>query len=191
MAIATPATVQKDRNPKPVGYGRSMIEAEHDAQQLLAKAWKRWGPAGIYLPIDPVEIALNLGLKVLKGDGLGPGESAWLKKEAGFEDPTIFLDRDDSRSRKRFLCAHELGHYVESVKKGIEDEWEFIDLRRPIAIGFDDPEEAYANHFAAELVMPRAVVSERAADSNAVALAAEFGVTGDVMRFRLDQLGLA
>jgi hypothetical protein len=168
-----------------------MIEAEHDAQQLLAKAWKRWGPAGIYLPIDPVEIALNLGLKVLVGDGLGPGESGWLKKEAGFEDPTIFLDRDDSRSRQRFICAHELGHYVESVKKGSEDEWEFIDLRRPIAVGFDDPEEAYANHFAAELVMPRAVVSERAPDSNAIALAAEFGVTGDVMRFRLDQMGLA
>jgi hypothetical protein len=191
MAIATPITVQKDRIPKPVGYGRSMVEAEHDAQQLLAKAWKRWGPAGIYLPVDPVEIALNLGLKVLVGDGLGPGESGWLKKEAGFEDPTIFLDRDDSRSRQRFICAHELGHYVESVKKGIEDEWEFIDLRRPIASGYDDPDEAYANHFAAELLMPRDVVSERAVDSNAVALAAEFGVTGDVMRFRLDQMGLA
>jgi Zn-dependent peptidase ImmA (M78 family) len=76
------------------------------------------------------------------------------------------------------------------VKSGKDGVWEYVDKRDPLSSEGLEPDEVYANQFAAELLMPRDVVSERAAGSNAAALAIDFGVSGDAMGFRLENLRL-
>jgi Zn-dependent peptidase ImmA (M78 family) len=55
------------------------------------------------------------------------------------------------------------------------------------AIG--EAEETYATEFAAELLMPRAVLRELDEGSAVASLANLFGVTADVVGFRLDNIG--
>jgi Zn-dependent peptidase ImmA (M78 family) len=188
VAAASVKTVEKDRISEADGYGRSMVEAERDAQDLLAKAWREEGPSGFYLPVDPFEIAMDLGIQVFTGRGLSLEISGMLKKEAGYADPEILLNAADSRNRQRFICAHELGHYTRQVRRGEEGVWDFVDGRDLLSPEELDSEEVYANHFAAELLMPRHIVLDRIDDSNVAALALDFGVSGDVMGFRLDHL---
>jgi Zn-dependent peptidase ImmA (M78 family) len=190
VAIASVKTVEKDRISEAVGYGRSMVEAELDARELRARVWTKQGPAGFLLPVDPFEIALDLGIKVVTVHGLSPDISGMLTKEAGYEDPKISLSALDSRNRHRFTCAHELGHYTQLVRSGQAAPWEYVDGRHLLSPGVLEADEVYANHFAAELLMPRDLVVDRMTGSNAAALALDFGVAGDAMRFRLDNLGL-
>jgi Zn-dependent peptidase ImmA (M78 family) len=169
-----------------------IVEAERDARELLERAWPTEAAAPVYLPIDPIAIARQLGIQVFTDRGLAPEVSGMLRKQAGYEDPEILLNARDSRNRQRFTCAHELGHYTQRVKSGKDEAWEYIDRRDPLSSEGLDPDEVYANQFAAELLMPRDVVEERAGSSkNAAALALDFGVSGDAMRFRLDNLRLA
>lgn len=191
MAVTTAPNVPKDRIPEAVGYGRSMVEAERDAEELRTRAWKRKGPAGIRLPVDPFQIAMDLGLRVYTGRGMAADISGMLMKEAGYVDPEILLNAEDSRNRQRFTCAHELGHYIERSKNGDEGVWKYVDGRDIFVIDGCDPVEAYANFFAAELLMPRDIVVGWAGDTNAAALAVDFGVSADAMRFRLGDLGFA
>lgn len=168
------------------------MEAERDARELLERAWMENGPERLVLPVDPFAIARQLGIQVYTDRSLPPEVSGMLRKQAGYEDPEILLNARDSRNRQRFTCAHELGHYTQRVKSGEDEAWEYIDHRDSLSSQGLKPEEVYANQFAAELLMPRQVVEELAGDSkNAAVLALDFGVSGDAMRFRLDNLRLA
>lgn len=191
MAITGVETVEKGRLSEGVGYRRMAVEAERDAQQLLQKAWWKDAMSQLRLPVDPFAIARELGVQVYVDRSLPPEVSGMLRKQAGYSDPEILLNAADSRNRQRFTCAHELGHYTQRVKNGQDESWEYVDRRDPLSAQGLDPDEVYANQFAAELLMPRDVVRERAAGSNAAALAVDFGVSGDAMRFRLDNLRLS
>jgi Zn-dependent peptidase ImmA (M78 family) len=114
-----------------------------------------------------------------------------LVKRAG-RDPEIYVNGNDSKNRRRFTCAHELGHYVMRTSVGeLNEEWEFIDLRDPISAEGNKPDEIWANKFAAALLMPRELVEKLHGDLNLATLAYEFGVSTDAMGFRLDSLGLS
>ncbi len=153
--MTSPISVEGSKRSETLGYGRTVVEAERDAQELLTRAWKKSGPSGPFLPVDPFEIALDLGLQVFTGRGMYPDISGTLTKAAGYEDPKIVLNALDSRNRQRFTCAHELGHYTLRVKNGGLAPWELEDGRDLFDEQCLDPDEAYANHFAAELLMPR------------------------------------
>jgi Zn-dependent peptidase ImmA (M78 family) len=174
-----------------VGYGQMAMEAERDARELLERAWMEGGSERLVLPVDPFAIAFKLGLQVFTDRTLPPDVSGMLRKRLGYEDPEILLNASDSRNRQRFTCAHELGHYTQRVKTGNDDAWEYVDRRDPLSSEGLNQDEVYANKFAAELLMPQDIVSERAHGANTVALALDFGVSGDAMRFRLDNLQLA
>ena len=167
------------------------MEAERDAQNLLEKSWMREGEATPHLPVDPFAIARELGIRVFTDHGLPHDVSGMLRKQAGYSDPELLLNALDTRNRQRFTCAHELGHYTQRVKSGEDDAWKYVDRRDSLSSEGLDADEVYANQFAAGLLMPRHVVRERAAGSNAAALALDFGVSGDAMGFRLRNLGLA
>jgi len=79
-------------------------KGEKAAVELLDECWDG------SLPIDPVRIAKSLGVKVLD-TYLKQNVSGALVKKQG-EDPSIVLNAEDSTTRKRFTCAHELGHYI-------------------------------------------------------------------------------
>ncbi len=115
-----------------------------------------------------------------------------LLKKLG-EDPEIYLNERDSKNRQRFTCAHELGHYVKRSSMG-QEEWEDVDLRDAFSSTGRDPDERYANQFAAALLMPKPAVKrevKRLKDRRlAPALAPRFGVSADAMHYRLENLGL-
>ena len=69
------------------------------------------------------------------------------------------------------------------------EAWEIVEGREFLTVRIDDAEEVYATEFAAELLMPIAVLRELGEESSVASLAGIFGVTGDVMSFRLDRIG--
>ncbi len=189
MGSATVKRTQAAPTRDFVVYRRLEMEAERDALELLQKAWKKDGP--LKLPVDPFAIAQMLGIKVYLDHGLPPEVSGMLQKQAGYEDPEILLNPRDSRNRQRFTCAHELGHYSKHVKEGADGSWEYVDKRDPLSSQGLSRDEIYANKFAAELLMPSFALKERGGESNVAALALDFGVSADAMRFRLDNLGIS
>jgi Zn-dependent peptidase ImmA (M78 family) len=106
------------------------------------------------------------------------------------QDPEIYLNSRDSRNRQRFTCGHELGHYVARSATG-DDSWEYVEHRALLASQGTNPEEIFANQFAANLLMPTDAVKELHAKYGPAALAHEFGVSADAMHYRLANLGLA
>lgn len=140
-------------------------------------------------PVDPVTIARHLGVEVLETH-LPTDVSGALIKEAG-QDPQIILETTDHSNRKRFSCAHELGHYASRVESNDEDlQYEYVDFRNGASATGQDPEEVFANNFAACLLMPESEVRARANKGTHAELAAYFGVSNEAMKFRLKKLNL-
>jgi Zn-dependent peptidase ImmA (M78 family) len=157
-------------------------EAADQAARLLTTAW----PFGA-IPVDPVTIARAAGLRVvdapLDEDTLGA-----LIKTPG-KEPTIMINQSDPDNRKRFTCAHELGHWVRRSEE--TDEYTTIDLRSGLSATGSDPEEVFANEFAACLLMPEPAVRRmHAGGLNDIQLSIEFKVSREAMQFRLKNLAL-
>jgi Zn-dependent peptidase ImmA (M78 family) len=158
------------------------MKASEEAARLLASAW----PFGV-IPVDPVAIARSAGLRVVNAE-LDVDTLGALIKTPG-KDPTIVINQADPQARKRFTCAHELGHWVARAEE--EDEYATIDLRNPSSATGNDPDEVFANEFAACLLMPEDEVRRRAGTGlNDIQLAIEFQVSREAMQFRLKNLGL-
>jgi Zn-dependent peptidase ImmA (M78 family) len=171
------------------------MSAEDDARELLKTAWRSSADGGhlVELPVNPFEIAQALGIKAFSA-ALDGGVSGMLVKRAG-EDAEIYVHAADSPSRQRFTCAHELGHYVKRSAAG-DTAWEYVERRDLLTSQGTDPDEIYANQFAAALLMPRECVEARYRElenpslEGAAALAVTFGVSADAMRYRLKNLEL-
>jgi len=162
--------------------------AAHDAAEILERTWVDEGTQ-IQIPVDVVRIARALGLEVFDV-GLDSNISGALVREPG-ADPTILLNESDSENRRHFSCAHEIGHFVRRSQDGGSERYEFVDYRGPLAAQGIDADEIYANQFAANLLMPEAEVKRLYKKGiPIVALAVEFLVSEDAMRFRLENLGL-
>jgi Zn-dependent peptidase ImmA (M78 family) len=114
--------------------------------------------------------------------GLDNGVSGILIKRAD-QDAEIYLQLSDSENRQRFTCAHELGHYVGRTATG-EEAWEYVEHRALLASQGTNPEERFANRFAASLLMPRDAL-ELVKDMGVAALAYRFRVSADAMNYRL------
>lgn len=140
------------------------------------------------IPVKLGALADALGLVVRVGT-LKPGISGEIRPST--EAPAGFLiriNRHEKKERQRFTLAHEIGHYIlhrHLIRSGITDD---IMYRS----GLSDQYESEANRFAAELLMPRAIVRERikqsgrpADDELAGALAKEFQVSVPAMKIRL------
>lgn len=77
--------------------------------------------------INQLAIAGSLGIKVMETD-LPESVSGALIKEKG-KDPIIVIHYADHNNRKRFSCAHELGHFIHRLQlDGNIDEYEYVDL---------------------------------------------------------------
>jgi Zn-dependent peptidase ImmA (M78 family) len=156
-------------------------EAETDAARLLQATW------GDAVPVDPVAIARTAGLRVLEAP-LDENTLGALVKQPG-QDPTILLNEADSKNRRRFTCAHELGHFVRRSEEA--DEYSRVDLRNSLSTTGEDPEEVYANEFAACLLMPEREVKKLAQSGMSdLEMAIHFKVSREAMQFRLKNLGL-
>lgn len=158
-------------------------DATREASRLLEQIWD--SPFGTEIPVDPIHIAQSLGVNVYRAE-LDPGIAGLLVKKAG-RDPAIYLNRSDSPNRQRFTCAHELGHFIRRATSD-GDSWEYIDKRDDLSSSGTDPEERFANGFAAQLLMPEHEVRSYAKNLSAPALASQFGVSLEAMKYRLETL---
>lgn len=188
MVIETPPNVTKDRISDPAGYLRKEMNPGHDAWELLKQVWLK-KPDFITLPVDPFAISERLGIKVWADDELSADVAGILRKATDYENPEIFLNDIDPRERRRLTCAHALGHYTRNVEIGRDGAWEIIEGRDFLGAELRDVEKTYATEFALEMLMPRIALREINDSRPIAALAAFFGVTGDVMKFRLEQIG--
>lgn len=146
-----------------------------------------WSPDDI--PVDPIRIARKIGIDVYEAQ-LGSDVSGLIRK-LPFEAAQIFIDVDDPVVRQRFTCAHELGHYIDRAPSD-DGEIAFVDHRDSKSAQGSDPNEIFANQFAAALLMPRAKVEEfNTAGYSAARMAGLFKVSLEAMRFRLKGLNIA
>lgn len=160
---------------------------EHDAAEALARTWRPLDAAGA-LPVDPVVVARRLGIDV-RGARLPRGTYVLLVGKPG-RDPLLYIDRYAARTRQLFAVAHGVGHYVHRVAAG-DLEFRLSDTAHDMSTAATDPDEVYANDFAAALLMPEdAVRRELAATTNPALLAPRFRVSAEVMVARLHALGI-
>jgi Zn-dependent peptidase ImmA (M78 family) len=104
-----------------------------------------------------------------------------------------------ARARQRFTIAHELGHFLLHEDEQLHvDRSPYFRLRSDLASQGVDSAEIEANRFAAELLMPRAMVDSDlkapdpvdVLDDEFVArLARRYGVSTQAMTLRLNNLG--
>jgi len=146
------------------------------------------------LPVDPLEVASALGIRVMHARFSEEDKSGVITNRGG--QSTIYLNFNDSRSRKRFTVAHELGH--SQLHMGGPDS-EFVDAPdnyRSTPDGSEwSPErkrEWEANTFAAELLMPAQLVKQAFTETNDLKrLAHLFQVSEAAMAIRLEVLKLS
>ncbi|MDR3429992.1 ImmA/IrrE family metallo-endopeptidase [Silvimonas sp.] len=154
------------------------------AERVLAEVWGNRG-----FPVDPAWIATQFGVKVFEARFEQEVSGALVKKPG--QDPIIMLAAGDSKPRKRFTCAHELGHYVKRQQDGDPAEaYDYVDLRDARSTTGTDPAEIFANQFAANLLMPSSEVKRLHKDGQpAYLMALHFGVSPESMAYRLNKLG--
>lgn len=133
---------------------------------------------------DPYELCARYGITVRVGN-LPKEVSGMILKEQG-RDAEILLSQDDSEGRRRFTCAHELGHYIERTVVAGDKDFSFRDLRSP---GNYDLHEFFADEFAGELLMPaRTFGQELAAGVPISSLALKYGVSISAAEKRSERL---
>jgi Zn-dependent peptidase ImmA (M78 family) len=122
------------------------------ANQIVAKAFqtrKKYSSTGINTPICPFNLAESMGFDVrfLK---ISSFEGMYLADEG-----MILISSDRPEGRKRFTCAHELGHHVLGHGTVIDEIIEF---------GSNKEIEKEADFFSAMLLMPSSAVRRAAKD---------------------------
>ncbi len=160
-----------------------MLNPSVEANNVLRDFW-----SGAF-PVDPVIIGRSLGVQIFDAS-LPDSVSGALIKNRG-QDPYIMLEETDSPNRKRFSCAHELGHYILRLQSDKNtDEYEFIDFRDSRSSLGDQSEEVFANSFAANLLMPEDEVKKLYRINNSMFyIASYFGVSPEAVKYRLINLG--
>lgn len=146
------------------------------AQSYLERYWNK------QLPVDPVAIAQEAGVRVFLNPEMG-GLAGCFYDENG---PTIEYNGRDPLVRQRFTIAHELGHFA--LRHGAR----FRDSTESFSLSNYDPVETDANKFAAELLMPAAVVNGMIRTHGITdfeVLASMFNTSAVAMKYRLKNLG--
>lgn len=154
------------------------------ARALRMEAWNNGSK--MRLPIDPFRIAANLGI-VVNEELLDANLAGFIVRENGGQ-VEIFLNALDAPARKRFTLAHELGHFF---KNRDDENIGYVDERSELASSGTNANEIWCNQFAAELLMPAAIVKKYWAEGKTVdELRSTFNVSGAALENRLKNLGL-
>lgn len=138
-------------------------------------------------PVNVTGIAEALGLSVWESDAeLPEGVSGKLFKDpisGGAEGFSIIVRESDPYVRRRFTVAHEIAHFVlhrDQIGDSLADD----ELYRS---GLSTRQEAQANRFAADILMPRNLVTRYVNQygKDPQTLASLFRVSERAMRIRL------
>ncbi|WP_218147700.1 ImmA/IrrE family metallo-endopeptidase [Dyadobacter sp. SG02] len=131
-------------------------------------------------PVNPMDIAKDLGVKVsfveFEKD---------LNNISGFydfEEDTIYVNKNEYPLRKTFTIAHELGHRILHAEWAKSSDYKVL-MRGDVRT--DDPKEAEANAFAANLLVPRFMLNKYWEEFSATQLSELFVVSVPVIRNRI------
>lgn len=184
-----------------------MTKRSVNARKAEARATELIAAQGVVAPPVPVEeICERLGLYVVYEALPHDTSSVLIRQPNGRQ--VIGVNAMQAPRRQRFSLAHELGHALLHVSDGPPTGEEAV-VSRPLEILFrdglagqgTDEIEIAANNFAAALLMPPDLVrarfqkrwnqaTTRRLDSVIAALAEDFDVSDQAMRYRLVNLGM-
>jgi len=146
------------------------------------------------MPVDPVKLANDLGVKVFNAKFGQEGVSGLLAVRG--QSPAIYVTADEHPVRKRFTVAHEIGHFVLHL---VGRDGDFVDTSDNFR-ALVDPEadwtperrmEWEANVFAAALLMDEELVRRKWQEIGELeGLSRWFQVSRPAMAFRLESLGI-
>lgn len=167
--------------------------------EVRRSVFRLLGAIGVDSPPIPVErVAEHLGACVRSVPLAGKEALSGLLYRA--EGETIIgVNKEHPETRRRFTIAHEIGHLVLHDRHPLHIDRDFpVRLRDARSSQAVDPDEIAANAFAAELLMPTAMVlgdlegqSVDYEDEQAIRhLADRYKVSLQAMIFRLVNLGL-
>jgi Zn-dependent peptidase ImmA (M78 family) len=144
------------------------------------------------LPINVDKLAKKMGVGVEASNFNDEVSGLFVMKD---DKPFIAYNLSQSRKRRRFTIAHELGHYIlHSKSKSL-----FIDKNNSVMYRNSESstgeflKEREANAFAAALLMPIPLIASEIKDLDGddivEKLASKFNVSTQAMSFRLSNLG--
>ena len=152
-----------------------------EAKKVLEENW-------IFSPPVPiVDIANNYGLMVEEEDLTAALASGKLY----FNEQRIIVNKNDSKGRKRFTIAHELGHFLmHSDSKELKEfkDKGFIERSSPILAKEKKWYEKEADYFAAHVLVPVDFLKDFKdfKDGNTIlSLAEKFNVSPTMMYFQM------
>lgn len=138
-----------------------------------------------HFQLEAYEVNMQEKFANIQGFNASEVSGFLLKNKNGFR---IYIDRNQAPFRKRFTIAHEIGHYA---LKHVESKDLDIVFRGATSSSGDCPEEVAANAFAAELLMPGALIKHVYHETNSILKTAiAFGVSESAVKFRLKNLGV-
>lgn len=154
--------------------------AEAAAEKLLREF------SVIDAPVPLAEMVRSQGLKLLKGHIPDPSVAGYIDLRRN----EIVVSDSDGRGRQNFTVAHELGHFL--LHRHLLEANPDLGImhRRPIG-GESDPKEREANAFAACLLVPDSLLAKYYVYQPANQVARIFGVSEEVIRYRLKETGRA
>lgn len=146
----------------------------------------------IKLPIQIEKTVEYYGINIEKVD-MPHGQAGVI--EIANDAAGMVINKQDSYVRQRFTIAHELGHFISCRYQGktdrISESNDVLQYSRneDSSSGFD-PEEVFANKFAASILMPKIKIMEiDKIDTLTIdELALLFEVSTQAMRYRLESL---
>ncbi|MEO8261813.1 MAG: ImmA/IrrE family metallo-endopeptidase [Pseudolysinimonas sp.] len=154
--------------------------AEEAAETVLQQSWDSQT-----LPVNPIAIAQRMGIAVYEAQ-LPGNVSGWIAREKADGPTEIYLDVDDNIRRRRFTCAHEIGHFV---RRQDDPTLVFVERRDGRSADGMDEEEIFANSFASALLMPRHTLQTLLrANISPDSIARHLNVSEQSVAYRIDNL---
>lgn len=157
--------------------------------QNLKKVRDLLKKAGVHRPPVPVEqIADMLGLQVRYSPSADEVSGALIRKGKRL---IIGVNSYQHPNRQRFTIAHEIGHFVLHKGWNLHVDEDFCINRD----GSNNLDEIQANRFAAELLVPTALIETDISRFNVIddavvsLLAGKYKVSPQAMQIRLSNLG--
>ncbi len=139
-------------------------------------------------PVDIYDLAGLNGLEVV--EKVFPDELSHISGLIANEDskPRVYVNLSDAPNRQKFTVAHELGHWLLHADELSKNPNLSILFRIAIGELNKDPWEREANIFAANLLVPLPLLGKYRNGKTNEELASLFGVSKDVIGYRLDLL---
>lgn len=156
-------------------------QAREAAKKVLDESWDQ------RIPVNVEQICRACGVttyKCVMPDDL----SGMIVKRASERDAKAFIDKEELSVRRRFILAHELGHFIERTVIAKNDEYGFEESRMYGRREKDYfPHEFFADEFAGAILMPESKIEEfRSTGKDPATMAQLLDVPVSAMRMRLD-----